>query len=63
MKFFILLAMLSVNGCAITHFERQKQALEEDVDILKLRVRKASLEHRLEHLESGKCGSYCNEAQ
>jgi hypothetical protein len=57
----LLLSTLLFCGCAITPFAQQKENLKEEIELLELDVRKQILQHRYDHLISGKCGTYCGE--
>ena len=48
---FLILICLSSSGCITSHYERRKKMLQQDIEILKLEVRKEKLENQLEELE------------
>lgn len=52
-KHFIAIIILFLSGCGITQsgFQKKRQVLKEDVELLKLEIRKERLENELEKLE------------
>ena len=52
MKYVFVLALLCLSGCVVqSDFIKRKVSLKQDIEILKLEVRKEHLENELEALE------------
>lgn len=50
---YLLVPLFFLHGCAvISDFERQRRDLDQDIEILKLKIRKERLENELEQLET-----------